>query len=316
MFVARCIAVSLAAFLLSYCAFSAVVAGGWALLQKACREKPARHAADLLFTLRILPLVVSTILTCAFTVPSFLLLEPRVSNEAVGAIPVLLGFGCVMVLAAGLSRACKAQRRSAQVVAGWLRESRRIGTESEIPVFQTELGTPPLTLAGVCTCKVLVSKTALQVLCPQELGVAMKHELAHARRYDNLKKLLFQFSPFPGMAPLESAWLDEAELAADDAAVSSFSEALDLASALIKLSRMVPVQASPAMVEGLLHGSLGSLSVRVQRLFAWRDAHQTQRRRRSWQLAMFPLAVTAMVMTATYGRALWGIHEVTEWLVR
>ena len=316
MFVARGIAVSLAVFVLSYVALSALVAGGWELVRRARRDRPTRCPADLLFVVRALPLIASTILTFAFTVPSFLLLEPTGTDEAVGAMPLLLGAGCLILLAGGLSRALSAQARSVQVVTDWLNGAKRLGAESEVPVFQTGKGTPPLALAGVCAPKVLVSETALAVLSPEELSAAMKHELAHARRYDNLKKLLFQFSPFPGMARLESAWLDEAEMAADDAAVSTFSDALDLASALIKLSRMVPVQTSPVTVAGLLHGSVGSVSARVQRLFAWRDLEHTRNRRSGWLYAVPPVMVTAIVMTITYGRALWGLHQVTEWLVR
>ena len=51
---------------------------------------------------------------------------------------------------------------------------------------------------------------------------------------DNLKKLVFRFCPFPGMAGLESAWSQAAELAADDAAVSNLNDAVDLAAALVK----------------------------------------------------------------------------------
>ena len=315
MFVARGLAVSLAVFVLCYGTVSAMVAGVWALVLRARREMPSRCPADFLFVLRVLPLITATILTLAFTVPSFLLLEPRATDEAVGVKPLLLGAACLILLGAGLSRALSAQARSAQVVADWLNEAKNIGVEGKVPVFQTRPGTPPLTLVGVCAPRVLVSQTALAILSPPELSASMKHELAHARRFDNLKKLLFQFSPFPGMASLETAWFDEAELAADDAAVSTFSDALDLASALIKLSRMVPVQTSPGIATGLLHGSLGSLSARVERLFAWRDIDHT-RTRRGWLYAVPPVVVAAVLMTATYGRALWVVHEVTEWLVR
>ena len=57
------------------------------------------------------------------------------------------------------------------------------------------------------------------------------------RSWDNLKKVLISATPFPGMGSIESAWREAAELAADDAAVTNRQEALDLAAALIKLSR-------------------------------------------------------------------------------
>ena len=69
----------------------------------------------------------------------------------------------------------------------------------------------------------------------------MNHEIAHVRRRDNLKKLLLRFVAFPRMAGLEAAWIEATEMAADDAAVLNASEALDLAAALLKLSRIRPI---------------------------------------------------------------------------
>ena len=57
------------------------------------------------------------------------------------------------------------------------------------------------------------------------------------RSRDNLKKALISATPFPGMSGIESAWREASELAADDAAVANRQNALDLAAALIKLSK-------------------------------------------------------------------------------
>jgi len=75
--------------------------------------------------------------------------------------------------------------------------------------------------------------------------------MAHAHRRDNLKKLLFRFCAFPGMSRLEAAWCEAEEMAADDAAVASVGDALDLASALIKLSRLAPVASGGSPDHGL-----------------------------------------------------------------
>ena len=61
-------------------------------------------------------------------------------------------------------------------------------------------------------------------------------------------------------------------MAADDEAVSSFRDALDLAAALIKLSRQAPAQPCAELATALLHSSTESLKVRVQRLFIWNSA--------------------------------------------
>ena len=172
---------------------------------------------------------------------------------------------------------------------------------------------PPLTLVGVRRPRVLISEFTVALLSPDELHIALKHELAHMQSLDNLKKLVFRFCFFPGMANLESAWSQVAELAADDAAVSNMDDAVDLASALVKLSRLVPVESAPAYTAGFV---TGSICARVARLLAWKEATEGQRIRvRPWY-AIPPVLVALSCVFLTYGPALALTHEVTEWLVR
>src|SRR5262249_22093154 len=137
-----------------------------------------------------------------------------------------------------------------------------------VPVFRTGKDAPTFTVAGVCAPKVLVSDAALAALDPPELRTALRHEIAHVLRYDNLKKLLFRFALFPAMTDLESTWAQETEMAADDAAVSNVRDALDLAAALIKVSRLGAIESSGELTTALLHSST-ALSTRVQRLVSW-----------------------------------------------
>jgi hypothetical protein len=128
-----------------------------------------------------------------------------------------------------------------------------------------------------------------------------------------LKKLVFRFCPFPGMAKLETAWSQAAELAADDAAVSNPDDAVDLAAALVKLSRLVPIEAAPVCTVGFV---TGSISARVARLLAWNERGKAQRTlNRPWYVIPTALAALSCVCV-TYGPALALTHEVTEWLVR
>ena len=101
---------------------------------------------------------------------------------------------------------------------------------------------PPLTVAGILRPSVWLSRAAEFVLTERELQSALRHEFVHVRRRDNLRKLILRLVAFPGMAELESAWREATEMAADDGAVSSASEALDLAAAVIKLSRLAPLK--------------------------------------------------------------------------
>jgi len=314
MFVARGIGVSLAIFVLMYIPLSLVISPAWQVLQGVLKRRSAQDSANALFFLRILPFALSTIFTLVFTLPSFLLLEPRASGESVGTIPMALGFVCLVVVAAGILRAISAQRKTSRALIKWLDGSTVMEPESPVPIFRTGKDAPTLTVAGVCDPKVLVSEAALAALSPSELRTALKHELAHVRSHDNLKKLIFRLAAFPGMARLERAWSEEAELAADDAAVASFDDALDLAAALIKVSRIC-ASPSPALTTGLLHSST-ALHLRVQRLFSWKEnSASVPSGRGRWYLALSSVAALALVVT-TYSSALSQLHTVTEWLVR
>jgi Zn-dependent protease with chaperone function len=318
MFAARCIGVSLAVFILLYVSLSLAVSRGWNLIRRFFQPHSARSSADLLFILRVMPLTLSSVVTLGFTLPSFLLLEPRSTNESVGRAPLALGFCCLILIGVGIARAWVAQLRASRALVKWLDGSMLMGsqiTESgdAVPIFRTGKDAPTLTVAGVCAPKVLVSEAAVAMLSPAELRTALRHEIAHALRHDNLKKLVFRFSVFPAMAGLEHAWSEETEMAADDAAVSSFNDALDLAAALIKVSRLGTMESSGELTMALLHSST-ALRARVQRLVTWKKERKPQTHR-GWLYAI-PAAAAVVVVVATYGSVLNQMHAVTEWLVQ
>ncbi len=124
------------------------------------------------------------------------------------------------------------------------------------------------------------------------------------------------FAAFPGMAGLEASWREAAEMAADDAAVSSASEALDLAAALIKMSRLGPLQPPGELTTALVHCPAASVNARVERLIAWNGNEATSPAApMDWYSATTILAVT-FAMAATYSQLLACVHVATEWLVR
>ena len=178
-----------------------------------------------------------------------------------------------------------------------------------------QLEIPAVSYTHLDVYKRQVSVSTVTLLTRDELNIALKHELAHRQSRDNLKKLVFRFCPFPGMAKLESAWSQAAEFAADDAAVSNLDDAVDLAAALVKLSRLVPVEAAPVCTVRFVTGCIGA---RVARLLVWDEAavgEARQLRMRPWYVIP-PLLVAMLCVFATYGPALTLTHEMTEWLVR
>jgi len=172
-------------------------------------------------------------------------------------------------------------------------------------------GAPALMLVGVRRPKIMVSDMAATVLSEQELQVALRHELAHQRSRDNLKKLLINAAPFPGMSSLEAAWRETAELAADDTAVNSRQDALNLASALIKLSRPSQQWIEPELANGLVCGS-SAINLRVRRLLQWRAADS--RFHRTWPWVILAILVVAG-MASHYGTMLVLTHRLTERIV-
>jgi len=311
MFALRGVAVSLAFFVLLYCLLSVLVAVAWRALKFL--HTTEQRLADLLFVLRVLPLAASVVITFAFVVPSFQLLEPRSADEGMGAMPLGLGVCALLLIACGCFRVIAAQTTTSRIVAGWLRGARPLDAGVPTATFQARRETPPLTLVGFREPRVLISESTLALLSREELQIALKHELAHVQSHDNLKKLIFRFCPFPGMAPLESAWSEAAEMAADDAAVSRIDDAVDLAAALVKLSRLVPVDAAPVCTVGFV---TGSIRARVTRLLAWQEAGQPKKAGNALWYAIPPAFVVLLCVFATYGPALALTHEVTEWLVR
>jgi beta-lactamase regulating signal transducer with metallopeptidase domain len=157
----------------------------------------------------------------------------------------------------------------------------------------------------------MVSDMAVTVLNDDELELAVRHELAHMRSWDNLKKALISATPFPGMSSLEHGWREAAELAADDSAVTNRREALALAAALIKLSRSCQLWAEPALATGLVSGST-SIGVRLERLIEWRVA---SRRHVRWPLTILVLFTMIAGIVGNYSVALFITHRLTELLV-
>jgi len=306
--------VSLAFFVALYCLLSCLVSRSWAPVVGAVRRFSPHFAANVLFALRLAPFVLAASVTAIFVLPSFVLLEPRSVSAHMADTPLALSACCIALLIVGFHSAARAQSITSQAVSLWLHEATPVESSGTVPVYRIRPAVPALTVAGVCLPKVLVSDAAAAVLSTQEMKAALRHELAHVRHWDNLKKLLFRFTIFPGMTGLETAWSEFGEMAADDAAVSTAEDALDLASALIKLSRLVPSFPDAMLTTALVQGSKASINARVARLVAWQESGSAQS---SLPWFVVPTGVGACVaLIASYSSMLIDMHKVTDWLVR
>jgi Zn-dependent protease with chaperone function len=317
MFAARLVAVSFSVFVLVYSGLSLAVSCVWRKFWGYGQRYPVRRSADLLFGLRLFPLAAAAVVTLALTVPSFVLLEPRTIEEPIGIAPLLLGLCGLLLAAFGVWNAVRAVKTASRAIASWMSESRLVESRGRIPVVRISRVVPALAAAGILKPRILMSGAAEFLLTERELQTAVRHELAHVRRRDNLKKLLLRLVGFPGMAELEAAWLEATELAADDAAVFNAGEALDLAAALIKLSRLAPAEVQIDLTAALVHSPVSVMNVRVERLIAWSEERRVPARRgySLWCAAGAALALVA-AFAVSYGALLVRVHAATEWLVR
>ena len=320
MFAIRGIAVSFSIFFILYSALSLLVAALWQKASVGSQNWSARTCSDYLFVLRIAPCVLATGVTLILAVPSFLLLEPRSIEEPLGVPPIVLGFCGLAILVIGSWKAIAAWSRTSKAVAKWSSDARVIGcrqlsSKRPVSVLLTSVAAPPLAVAGILSPKVWLSRAAEFVLTERELQSALRHEIVHVRRRDNLRKLLLRMVAFPGMGLLENAWREATEMAADAAAVSNCSEALDLAAAVIKLSRLVPFRAPAELATALVHSPAESVNERVHRLISWTEPRATSLSRNRLWYTLCASAAVLLTLVFTYSELLVRVHAVTEWLV-
>ncbi|MGC2610931.1 MAG: hypothetical protein WA320_12715, partial [Candidatus Sulfotelmatobacter sp.] len=193
--------------------------------------------------------------------------------------------------------------------------SRAIDSPASVSV-RVSAAAPPLTAAGILRPSVWLSQAAELVLSEREFESALRHEITHVRRRDNLRKLILRLVAFPGMAELERAWREATEMAADDAAVSSAMEALDLAAALIKLSRLAPLEPPAELTTALVHSPAGAVNARVERLIAWTEPRQDPAPGYSLLYPLCTATAAVVTLAITYSHLLVRVHAATEWLVR
>jgi Zn-dependent protease with chaperone function len=349
MFAARGLAVSFSVFAMVYCVLSLAVCLGWRSIWLRSswpiqrRRLPLHRIADRLLAVRMFPLITAAVITAVFTVPSFLLLEPRAIDEPMSGVSLALGICGAGLGIFGVVNASLALRRASRTISIWTinaqtinartinartidaRNTQLVDSSSSVPMLRITPASPlsvipPLSAVGIVRPRILLSGAAESLLTANELKTALNHELAHVRRRDNLKKLLLRFIAFPGMAALEGAWLETTEMASDDAAVSNAREALDLAAALIKLSRLAPVVPPTDLTAALVHSPASIMNARVERLIRWSELLSEDRlpsnRGYSPWYGLAVAVVTVAAFAFTYSQLIASLHTATEWLVR
>lgn len=257
---------------------SLVMAGLWRVAGRATNSWTAVSRARLLFSLRTLPALLAFLSVALLLIPSYIVYEPRHTTETVSLKLGLLAFLSATGMAVSIYRGIATNRATAKLTSDWLRQGKSVQIAGiDIEAYQIEHTFPLIAIVGFLRPKLFIASQVLELLTPEEISAAVAHENGHLAARDNLKRGLLQACRdalliIPSGRLLDKAWSEASEEAADEnAARQGNVVALDLASALVKLARKIPLGARPTMPAGVFllgDEETKGIKSRVRRLIA------------------------------------------------
>lgn len=257
MFVLLGISILLAA-LLGFNSLAAMVTAGiWSIGHRHTSRWSATNQARMFFLLRVLPTALGAAFVLVLVAPAYLELEPRSTNEIVSLKLGIIALVAALGISLAVSRSIGAWRATARLAADWLANAQAISLpQVGIPAYRIDHQFPVIAIVGAWRPKLFLSDKVFHSLTADEISAAVAHEIGHLAARDNLKRVLLRACTdlmliVPCGSALDSAWTTASESAADEhAARSGRRVALDLASALVKISRLIPEGTGPAMPAG------------------------------------------------------------------
>jgi Zn-dependent protease with chaperone function len=304
----------------------------WRVLAPRVAHRPAALRARLLFALRVTPPALAAALVFALLLPAYILHEPHDTDEEVGAKLLLLSAvsaGGVFWAFWRVGRTWLATRR---LVRDWMRHAEPFAAEGvDAPAYRIRHRFPVIAVIGVLRPRLFIASQLFDALTPGEFASALAHERGHVEARDNLKRAVLQAGQ-DALLPLATLgrslrreWQHESELAADEFAASGGpAAALDLASALVKISKLIPAGATPTLPAGahlLGGGGDDGLSQRVRallRLASAPEAARTPKRARASRTLRAALCLSLCAAAApllTHPEVLRTTHEAIEHVV-
>jgi Zn-dependent protease with chaperone function len=324
------ICLTLSALLALNALMSLVIGAGWRLFEPALRKMSAGLRAELLFTLRISAPAIAIVAVAAVFVPAFLTHEPYVTEEVVSKKLAALAILSATGVGLALLRAIKSWFATRSLLRNWLACAERIQVAGvTTPTFILRHSFPIIAVVGTFRPRLFIAKRVLKSLTADELAAAIAHECGHLNARDNLKRSLLRICRDALMlAPcgrsVDRAWAEAAECAADEhAARTSPRTALNLASALVKIAKMIPVKSQAAMpvavfLVGVEEGR--GIKVRVRRLLELASTDYRRRYRISAVVKILPAVVLSLLVTiglavASNSHVLVTVHGLMERVV-
>ena len=324
------ISVILAALLLLNAGASGVTALIWRLITQMVTSFSARTRSDLLLTLRLAAPAFSIVVVVLFIVPAYLDYEPRNTAEIVSKKLAALALVSLASIGFALWRTIRSWRATAKLRRQWLQKAERIHMPGiDVPAFRISHHFPIIAIVGTLRPRLFIADNVLSSLNQDEIAAAIAHERAHLAARDNLKRTLLRLCSdslflVPFGRTVECMWAESIESAADEfAARQSPATALNLASALVTIAKMVPAGARADVPLGAyLVGAAETQGVRsrIRRLIEMSSNGSLRRMSNSPShlLPVVSFAVFACVaaIAASNPKVLIGVHEILEFAVK
>ena len=308
---------------------SLVAATVWRLLAMPARQLSAHSRAKLLFIMRIGPPAVALVFVAALLIPSYLLYEPYSTGEIVSKKLAALALVSVIGVAFALWRGLKSWLATRKLLGTWLAGAERIRVDgTNIPAFRNQHAFPVIAVVGSLRPRLFIAGQVLDSLSEEEMLASIAHEYGHLAARDNLKRVLMRacrdmLTMVPCGRLIDRAWAENAEAAADESAAQRGSVmALNLASALIRIARMVPVGARPTMpiASFLLGDETDGVMGRVRRLLDLAAAAERQTHPRAkllwagWAILLF--SMFSLILLLINSPMLSSLHSAMEHVVQ
>jgi beta-lactamase regulating signal transducer with metallopeptidase domain len=228
--------------------------------------------ADRLFRWRLAPTAAACVVSLLGTI-AFARFEPRAGLERTGFLLLWLA-----AITAAIVSTMVVKVAAGHVVTRRARRSWMASAEStvlpgvSIPVSIVASTFPIVAVVGIVRPRMIVARSVLDACSVDEVRAIMAHEAWHLRRRDNARRALLAALPdaltwLPFSRRAGRQWHEAAEHAADDAgARSAPAGRLHLASALLRVARLVPPTQTPLVlpVTALYRGE--NIEARVRRI--------------------------------------------------
>ena len=300
----------------------------WIVSRKRASRWSPRERARWLFALRVGPLLGAMGYVMGVLLPAYVAHEPHVTEEPFSVSLLISAVLCLIAFCVACYRAIVAWRLTQDLLAVWQQGAERISDASlEIPVWRIQHPLPLIGVVGVLHPQLFVAAHLFAKLSPEELTAVLRHEQWHLTARDNFRRVLFDFcrhSFLPGERELEQEWHESVEMAADEYAARQNPQiALDLASALVKIPRLFPTDASvlpnaiPNTISTVLIKGSG-LARRVQRLMWVGSELQTPSQKRMPSLlgsSVIGVFLLSLLLAGFHPNALRAVHHGIEIIV-